>query len=102
MWPTVLLGAAGCFALKYLGAALPSGFVDHPIVKRIVLLLPIALLSALVAVQTAATRHDLVVDARLPALGVAIGVLGLRRSFVEVVLAAALTAAGLRHFGLMA
>ena len=99
MWPTVLAGAAGCFALKYLGAALPIAFLEHPVVKRIVMLLPIALLSALVAVQTLANKQVLVVDARLPAFAVAVVALRLRRSFIEVVMAAAITAALLRHFG---
>lgn len=100
MWSTVLLGAAGCYALKFVGAALPAAFLEHPLVKRIVTLLPIALLSALVAVQTVADRSELVVDARLPAFAVAVVALRLRRSFIEVVVAAALTAALLRHFGI--
>ena len=98
-WTTVLLGAAGCFGLKLIGASLPATFLESELVKRIVLLLPIALLSALVAVQTLARQQELAIDARLPALAVAMAALHWRRSFIEVVVVAALTAAALRHLG---
>jgi uncharacterized membrane protein len=102
MWATVLLGAAGCYALKLVGAALPSSFVENPLVKRVVLLLPVALLCALVAVQTVADKQQISIDARLPALGAAAAALHFKRSFITVVLVAAATAAALRHFGLAA
>jgi branched-subunit amino acid transport protein len=96
-WTTVLLGAAGCFGLKLIGASLPASFLESELVKRIVLLLPIALLSALVAVQTLARQQELAI--RLPALAVAMAALHWRRSFIEVVVVAALTAAVLRQIG---
>lgn len=99
MWTTVLAAAAGCYALKVIGAWLPSTFVDHPVVKRIVLLLPVALLCALVTVQTVGHDQSVVIDARLPALGAAMAALHWRRSFITVVTVAALTAAGLRMAG---
>ncbi|MEI6404310.1 MAG: AzlD domain-containing protein [Actinomycetes bacterium] len=102
MWFTVLVAAAGCFLLKYLGSSIPKSFLEMPVVKKIVLLLPIALLSALVAVQTAGNHQGLVVDARTPAFLVAIVALRLKASFIVVVLVAATTAAALRHFGLAA
>lgn len=102
MWETVLIGAAGCYALKVVGSSLPARVVEHPLVHRIVMLLPIALLSALVAVQTVGAGQSLVLDARLPALGAAALALQLRRGFITVVAVAALTAALLRHTGLTA
>jgi len=102
MWFTVLVAAAGCFLLKYLGSSIPKSFLEMPVVKKIVLLLPIALLSALVAVQTAGNHQGLAVDARTPAFLVAIVALRLKASFIVVVLVAATTAAALRHFGLAA
>ena len=60
----------------------------------------VALLAALVGVQTLTSGHTLVVDARLPALVVAAAALALRAPFIVVVLAAALTAAALRALGM--
>lgn len=63
-------------------------------------LLPVALLSALVLVQTVAGEGGaVVVDARLVAVGVAVVLLVLRANFLVVVLAAAAVAAGLRAIG---
>ena len=100
MWLTVLAGAAGCYALKYLGSVIPSHILEQRTVKKIVLLLPISLLSALVAVQTFADSQNLVLDARVPALAAATVALRFRTPFILVVLIAAVTAAALRYFGL--
>ena len=100
MWFAVLAGAAGCYALKYVGSAIPGHVLEKPTVKQVVVLLPIALLSALVAVQTFATNQSLVVDARVPALAVATLALRLKSPFIIVVLISAATAAGLRYLGL--
>ena len=100
MWFAVLAGAAGCYALKYVGSAIPGHVLEKPSVKQVVLLLPIALLSALVAVQTIANRQELAVDARLPALVVATVALKFKAPFIVVVLIAAGTAAALRYFGI--
>ena len=102
MWVAVLGGAIGCYAQKLLGASLPRTVLENPLVSRVVALLPVALLSALVAVQSAAVKQSLVFDARLPALAVAVIAMRAKRSFIEVVLSAALTAALLRHFGVLA
>lgn len=100
MWFAVLAGAAGCFALKYVGSVIPSHILEQRTVKSIVLLLPISLLSALVAVQTFAADQDLTLDARVPALAAATVALKFKSPFILVVLIAAVTAAALRYFGL--
>jgi branched-subunit amino acid transport protein len=100
MWFAVLAGAAGCYALKYVGSIIPAHVLEQPTVKKVVLLLPISLLSALVAVQTFATSQSLVVDARVPALAAATVALKFKSPFIFVVLIAAATAAALRYFGL--
>jgi hypothetical protein len=64
-------------------------------------LLTVALLSALVVTQTVERDHQLVVDARLPAIGVAAILLALRAPFVVVVISAAIVAAVLRLLGWM-
>lgn len=102
MWFAVLAGAAGCYALKYVGSAIPAHALEQPTVKKVVLLLPISLLSALVAVQTFATSQALVVDARVPALVAATVALKFKAPFIFVVLIAAAMAAALRYFGLAA
>lgn len=102
MWFAVLAGAAGCYSLKYVGSIIPVHVLEQPTVKKVVLLLPISLLSALVAVQTFATSQALVVDARVPALVAATVALKFKAPFIFVVLIAAAMAAALRYFGLAA
>lgn len=100
VWVAVLLGSLGCYALKAAGGFLPHQVLERPAVRQIVGLLPIALLAALVAVQTFATGQDLVVDARLAGVGAAVVALVLRAPFLVVVVIAAVTAAVLRALGL--
>ena len=96
VWLVVLIGAAGCFALKLIGLSVPDRVLARPVLRRISALLPVALLAALVGVQTFGTGHQLHVDARLAALAVAVVALLLRAPFIVVVLLAAATAAILR------
>ena len=65
-------------------------------IRSVAALLPIAMLSALVAVQTFGSGQSLVIDARLAGVAVAVVALVLRAPFLAVVLAAAITAALLR------
>jgi uncharacterized membrane protein len=99
MWFAVLAGAAGCYALKFVGSVIPAHILEQPTVKKVVLLLPISLLSALVAVQTFASSQELVIDARVPALAAATVALRFKAPFILVVLIAAVTAGALRYFG---
>jgi branched-subunit amino acid transport protein len=85
---------------KLVGYLLPAGTLSRPAVRRITGLLPVALLSALVAVQTFAVGQTLVIDARLAGLVAAVIALMLRAPFLVVVLVAAVTAAVLRAVGL--
>ena len=96
LWIAVLLTAVGCYLLKLAGLSVPQAVLEHPLVERIADLLPVALLSALVAVQVFAEGTSLTVDARLAGLGVAVVALMLRAPFLVVVLLAAATAAGVR------
>lgn len=100
IWIAVLAGSAGCYLLKLSGFIVPTSVLDRPTVRRISSLLPIAMLAALVVVQTFATGTTLVIDARLAGLAVAVVALILRAPFLVVVLAAAATAALLRATGL--
>lgn len=96
MWTAVLLAALLCLALKELGYAVPERWMQAPVVAHTTDLLTVALLAALVAVQTLAVGTMITVDARLPALAVAAVLLTLRAPFLVVVATAAITAAVLR------
>ncbi|CAN5249369.1 MAG: AzlD domain-containing protein [Nocardioidaceae bacterium] len=96
IWTAVLVTAAGCYLLKLLGLSVPGRILDHPFVRRVADLIPVALLAALVAVQVFADETALRFDARLAGLAVAGVALLLRAPFLVVVFAAALTAALLR------
>lgn len=95
-WTAVLLAAAGCYLLKLLGMSVPAAVLEHPVVERVADLLPVALLAALVGVQALGEGNDLVLDARLAGLGVAVLALLLRAPFIVVVGLAATTAALIR------
>jgi branched-subunit amino acid transport protein len=96
IWAAILLAAAGCYLLKLSGLSVPPSVLKHPLVERVADLLPVALLSALIAVQVFANGQSLVVDARLVGLGAAFVALLLRAPFIVVVLAAAVAAALVR------
>lgn len=102
VWSAVLLAAVICLALKAIGYLVPSSLLEEPRPARVTDLLTVALLAALVAVQTLGDGQAVMVDARVPALLVAGGLLWLRQSFLVVVIAAAAVAALLRLIGLAA
>lgn len=102
IWPAVILGSLGTYLLKLAGWVVPERVLDNPRLRRLSTLLPVALLAALVGVQTFSTGTALQVDARLAGLGAAIIALALRAPFLVVVLIAAATAAVLRGAGLAA
>jgi uncharacterized membrane protein len=100
LWTAVLAASALAFALKYLGYVVPARWLAGPRVSRVTSALPIALLAALVAVQTLTGEGGaLVLDARLAAVAVALVALALRAPFLLVVVLAAGVAALLRAVG---
>ncbi|WEK14701.1 MAG: AzlD domain-containing protein [Candidatus Microbacterium phytovorans] len=102
LWNAVLLASIVCVGLKALGYLIPPRWFDAPTPSRITDLLTVALLAALVAVQTLGAGQNVVVDARVPALLVAAGLLLIRAPFLVVVVAAAAVAALLRLAGIAA
>lgn len=96
IWAAVLAASLGCFALKLAGWSVPARWLEGERLQRAAVLLPVALLAALVVVQTAAGDRSLVLDARAAGLAVAALLLVLRAPFLLVVVAAAATAAVLR------
>jgi hypothetical protein len=99
-WAWVLAACAAAFVLKLLGYLVPDHLLDHPAVVRVSALLPVALLAALVAVQTVGgPGGTIVLDARVAGLAVAVVALLLRAPFLVVITLAAVTAAALRALG---
>jgi hypothetical protein len=70
--------------------------VQRPTPARIANLLTVALLAALITVQTVGAGQAITLDARVPALLVAAGLFALRVPFIVVVAAAAVVAALIR------
>lgn len=102
VWSAILLAALICLSLKAVGYLVPPAVLEAPRPARISDLLTVGLLAALVAVQSLGDGQAVVVDARVPAVLVAAGLLWLRQSFLVVVVAAAAVAALLRLLGLAA
>lgn len=96
LWNVILLASIACVALKLAGYAVPAHWLEKPVPSRIAELLTVALLAALIVVQTIGDGVGVVLDARVPALGVAAALYALRVPFLIVVIAAAAVAALLR------
>lgn len=75
-WIAVIGSSALAYLLKILGHSIPARYLTSARLQRINTYIPTALLSALVAVQAFAIKHELAIDHR--ALGVAVGALALK------------------------
>ncbi|MFC4561424.1 AzlD domain-containing protein [Nocardiopsis mangrovi] len=100
VWIAIIVTAVGCYLLKFAGLAAPRRVLDHPLVRRFAMTVPVALLAALIAVQTVAPDGPVSLDAaRLSGVGAAVVALLLRAPFLVVVVVAAATTAALRAMG---
>jgi len=95
IWIATLVTSFICFVLKLLGYSLPESILNKPIVQRINSLIPIALLSALVAVQTFGIDKSVQIDHRLAGVVVAGIALRFKASFPVMMLLAAITSAAI-------
>lgn len=95
---TVVIASILVFSWKLLGYLVPQRFITQS-VQRFSERVTVALLAALVGIQTVSSSAGLVLDARVPAVIVAGLLLVLRLPFIVVIVAAALVAAGLRALG---
>lgn len=100
LWTWVLLACAAAYATKIIGYLVPAAWLRHRLVTRISGMLTVALLAALVAMNTFSGDGGLSFDARIGALIAAAVALVLRAPFIVVVIAGAAAAAGLRMLGL--
>lgn len=98
IWWGVLGTSAIAFALKYAGHSIPGKYLASPRAQKINTLIPVALLSALVAVQAFTEKGRILLDHRAAGLGVALLALLLRAPFPIVVISAALSSALIYHF----
>lgn len=96
IWAAVIVASIGCYLLKLAGLSLPAALLERPEVQRVAVLLPVALLAGLVAVETFGADGRLVVDLRLAGLGAGVVALVLRAPFLVVIVVAAATTALLR------
>jgi branched chain amino acid efflux pump len=96
MWPAVLVGSLGCYAIKLLGFSLPRRIVDNKTVMHIADLLPVALLTALIATQSFTSGRHLQLDARAAGLLAAVVAVRLKAPFLVVVAVACAVAALVR------
>ena len=96
LWSAILVSSALVYSWKLFGYLVPEKFVSNPKIKELAALLTVALLAALVGIQTFVSGEGLSIDARVPAL-VAAGILFyLRVPFVVVVIVAAAIASLIR------
>jgi uncharacterized membrane protein len=98
LWVLVLATIVGCYLLKLAGYLVPARVMDHPRIRHVVELLPVALLAALVVVEAIANGRHIELDGPRLA-GVAVGAVAVwrRAPFLVVVVVAASMAALLRQ-----
>ena len=100
LWVAVVVASVASLLIKLGGYLVPESVLAGERTSRVTTLLPVALLAALVVVQTVVgPGGSIVLDARIVAVGVAVVLLLLRANFLVIVLAAGATAALLRALG---
>lgn len=91
-WAAILVLAAGAYGFKLVGV-LVGNRIEHPLLRRSITLIPPALFCAVIALQTFERNKELVLDARIVGLVVALAATWRKVPFVGViVLAMAATA----------
>jgi branched-subunit amino acid transport protein len=93
-WWFIVALAAGCYAFKVIGLILVGDRTMPPVVARCLALIPAAMISALVALNTFSDGQELVIDARVA--GVAAAVIATWRKaplIVVIILGGGVTAA---------
>ena len=96
LWIAVVSASALVYSWKLFGYLVPERLVSGSKIKDLASLLTVALLAALVGIQTFGSATGITLDARFPALILAGILFYLRVPFVVVVLASAVMAALIR------
>jgi hypothetical protein len=97
-WIAVIGTSLLAFTLKYLGHSVPASWLSHPRIQRINTLIPIVLLTALVAVNSVTVKTKIIFDHRLAGLAVAVTALLFKLPFPVIVAGAAIGSAIAYHF----
>ncbi|MFM8620905.1 MAG: AzlD domain-containing protein [Candidatus Nanopelagicaceae bacterium] len=92
-WIATIGTSVFAYLIKFSGTLIPSRVLESQGVRRINALLPISMLSALVAVQTFANKKELLIDHRAAGVLAAAIALKLKAPFPVVVGIAALVSA---------
>ena len=95
----VMALTVGVAGQRLAGMFLLRGGVTNPRLARLVGLIPITVISSVVALQTLTTRGDITIDARLAGVGAAALLTWRRAPLALVVVAAAAVTAALRAVG---
>lgn len=98
-WLAVIVASAACYGLKLAGLSVPERVLVDPRAQRVAAVLPVALLAALIGLQTLTDGRSLVLDARAAGVAVAIVAQWRRAPFLVVVGGACLTTALVRALG---
>ena len=101
-WTAVLGAGLLAYAIKLTGHLVPQKLLERPLVRASAALFPVALLSALLGIQTLTSHGRVHLDARIPAMAAAVIALRLRWPFIAVVAVGATVAAAVRALGWMA
>lgn len=97
LWVGLLVASVGSYLTKLAGLSLPASVLARPAVQRVAGYLPVAMLSALVAVQLFSHGSRYTADWRtLVGVGVAVVALLLGQGFLVVLLSAVAVTALLR------
>lgn len=93
LWIATIGASFLCYLLKFLGYSIPETRLADPRIQRINELIPVVLLSALVATQTLTSESQVQIDHRAAGVMMAAVALKMRLSFPLMMLIAALTSA---------
>lgn len=80
-WPLIVALVVGTWLIRLGGLLLPAGREPRPVVTSLLGFVPVALLAALIAVQTVSTEGTLTIDARLVGVAAALVAIALRAPF---------------------
>ncbi|HEY5663989.1 MAG TPA: AzlD domain-containing protein [Ilumatobacter sp.] len=98
-WQLVLVLAAGAYACKLIGLVVIGARRVPPLIDRCLILIPAALIAALVVKDTFSTGQQLVLDARAAGVGVAVLAAWRRAPLLVVIVLGSAVTAGVRALG---
>ena len=98
VWLGIIVASVAVYSWKLIGSLVPKRILDNPRVAASANYLTIALMAALVGVQTFVSKDAITIDARFAAVLVAVAMTALRVPFLVMVASAAGVAALIRFW----